>query len=128
MIEFGLAAHLVGETKPSASVEEGSHARIESRFVLDVMQAYRADHDIDRSLGKLELFEPLHQESDRWRRRRERLIDSRSRDVDHLRRGIHEPERPLRKPRHKLEREVTRAASQLYNRSRIWRNVFQEAC
>src|ERR1700676_1279560 len=128
MIEFGLAAHLVGETKPSASIEEGSHARIESRFVLDMMQAYRADHDIDRSLGKLELFEPLHQESDRCRRRRKRVIDSRSRDVDHLRRGIHEVERASRELRRELDREVTRAASQLYKRSRIWRNLFQEAC
>ena len=54
MIGLGLAANLVGETKAPFTGKERSDSFIESGLVLDVMQTYRADYDIDRSIGKIE--------------------------------------------------------------------------
>ena len=64
MIGFGLAANLVRETKASAAVQKRLYARVQPGFLLDVMQAYRADYDVECSLAEIELFEPLHQETD----------------------------------------------------------------
>lgn len=126
MIGFGLAANLVGEAKATADSHQRSNACIQSRFVLDVMQAYRADYDIERSCGKIELFEPLHEETDGWHRRRFCLIDSRPSEGDHLRRRVYKAQRAPRKFRQKLEREVTSATSQLNNGLGIRWKAFQQ--
>ena len=49
MIRFGLSTNLVGEAKATAGRGQIPDLPVECSFVVDVMQAYRTDHEIERS-------------------------------------------------------------------------------
>ncbi len=61
MVGFRLAADLVSEAKPASFAHQRSYPRVQPRLVLDVVQADRADDEIERITGKVQLFETRHE-------------------------------------------------------------------
>ena len=57
MVGFRLAADLVGEAKAASLANQKPYPCVQCGLVLDVVQADRADYEIERVSRKIELFE-----------------------------------------------------------------------
>jgi hypothetical protein len=57
VIRFRLSPNLVRKTKATTGRDQIPDPPVECSFVFDVVQAYRTDHEIERSSGEIERLE-----------------------------------------------------------------------